>query len=46
MSPIQYIVVAYRLRNKLAPQLLTVLALGVILTYHAMTSPQLSWLLD
>jgi len=45
MSPIQYIVVAYRLRNKLAPQLLTVLALGVVLTYHAMTSPKLGWLL-
>ncbi|AQH05286.1 hypothetical protein A9R05_40345 (plasmid) [Burkholderia sp. KK1] len=46
MSPIQYIVAAYRLRNKLAPQLFTLLALGAILTYHAMTSPQLSWLLD
>ena len=46
MSPIQYIVAAYRLRNKLAPQLFTLLALGVILMYHAMTSPQLSWLLD
>jgi hypothetical protein len=46
MSPIQYIVAAYRLRSKLAPQLFTLLALGVILMYHAMTSPQLSWLLD
>ena len=46
MSPIQYIVAAYRLRNKLAAPPFTLLALGVILMYHAMTSPQLSWLLD
>ncbi|BCQ30406.1 hypothetical protein NK8_85970 (plasmid) [Caballeronia sp. NK8] len=45
MSPIQYIVAAYRLRAKLAPQIATVIALGAILTYHALTSPQLSWLL-
>ncbi len=45
MSPIQYIVAAYRLRAKLAPQIATVIALGAILTYHALTSPQMSWLL-
>jgi hypothetical protein len=45
MSPIQYIVAAYRLRAKLAPQIATVVALGGILTYHALTSPQLDWLL-
>ncbi|MFM0418729.1 hypothetical protein [Paraburkholderia aromaticivorans] len=44
MSPIEYIRAAYRHRHDLAPQLLTVLALGVILTYHAMTSPLLNWL--
>lgn len=45
MSPIQYIVAAYRFRAKLAPQIATVVALGAILTYHALTSPQLNWLL-
>jgi len=44
MSPIEYIRAAYRHRNDLVPQLLTVLALGVILTYHALTSPMLNWL--
>ena len=46
MSPIEYIRAAYRLRGELAPQLFTVLALAAILTYHAMTSPMLNWLLD
>jgi hypothetical protein len=46
MSPIEYVRAAYRLRAQLAPQILTVLALGVILTYHAMTSPMLNWLLN
>ncbi|SAK57592.1 hypothetical protein AWB76_02477 [Caballeronia temeraria] len=46
MSPVEYIRAAYRLRAQLAPQIFTVLALGVILTYHAMTSPMLSWLLN
>ena len=32
MSPIEYIRAAYRHREKLVPQLLTVLAPGVILT--------------
>jgi hypothetical protein len=46
MSPIQYIRTAYRLRAQLAPQLLTVLALAANLSYHAMTSPMLDWLLN
>ncbi|SAL07117.1 hypothetical protein AWB81_07916 [Caballeronia arationis] len=45
MSPIQYIAAAYRFRRKLAPQITTVLALAAILTYHAVTSRQLDWLL-
>ncbi|MFM0415684.1 MULTISPECIES: hypothetical protein [Paraburkholderia] len=44
MSPVEYIRAAYRHREKLVPQLLTVLALGVIFTYHALTSPSLEWL--
>jgi hypothetical protein len=46
MSPIGYIRAAYRLRAQLAPQIFTVLALGAILTYHAMTDPMLEWLLN
>jgi hypothetical protein len=45
MSPFEYLCAAYRRRQELAPQLLTLLALGVILTYHAMTSPILDWIL-
>ena len=45
MSPIEYIRAAYRHRHDLVPQLLTVLAMGVILTYHALTSPMLNWLI-
>jgi hypothetical protein len=45
MSPVDYIRAAYRLRAKLAPQIATVSALAVILTYHALTSPSLNWLL-
>ncbi|WP_161553662.1 hypothetical protein [Paraburkholderia caledonica] len=41
MSPVEYVRAAYRHREKLVPQLLTVLALGVIFTYHALTSPAL-----
>ena len=44
MSPFEYLRAAYRHRHELAPQLLTLLALGVILTYHAMTSPILDWI--
>jgi hypothetical protein len=44
MSPVEYIRAACRHREKLVPQLLTVLALGVIFTYHALTSPVLEWL--
>jgi hypothetical protein len=44
MSPVEYVRAAYRHREKLVPQLLTVLALGVIFTYHALTSPALEWL--
>ncbi|WP_157763702.1 hypothetical protein [Paraburkholderia aromaticivorans] len=39
MSPIEYIRAAYRHRHDLVPQLLAVLAMGAILTYHALTSP-------
>jgi hypothetical protein len=45
MSPIEYIRAAYCHRNELVPQLLTVLALGVIFTYHALTSPALTWII-
>ncbi|WP_157056250.1 hypothetical protein [Candidatus Burkholderia verschuerenii] len=46
MSPIEYIRAAHRLRARLAPQIFIVKALGAILTYHAMTSPMLNWLLN
>ncbi|TCK32510.1 hypothetical protein B0G84_8316 [Paraburkholderia sp. BL8N3] len=46
MSLMEYIRAAYRLRATLAPEIFTVLALGAILTYHAMTSPMLDWLLN
>lgn len=46
MSPIEYIRTAYRLRTKLVPQLATVFALAIILTYHALTNQQLGWLLN
>lgn len=45
MSPLEYIRAAYRHREKLMPQLLTLLAISVIITYHALTSPLLMWLL-
>jgi hypothetical protein len=44
MSPVEYIRAAYHHREKLMPQLLTALALAVIFTYHALTSPVLTWL--
>jgi hypothetical protein len=44
MSPVDYIRAAYRHREKLKPQLLTLLAISVIITYHALTSPLLKWL--
>lgn len=37
MSPFEYVCTAYRLRRKLALQLLALLALAVIVTYHIMT---------
>jgi hypothetical protein len=46
MSPVDYIRAAYRLRAKLAPQIATAFALAVVLTYHALTSPSLNWLLN
>jgi hypothetical protein len=46
MSHIEYIRAAYRLRAQLAPQIFTALALGAILTYHAMKDPMLDWLLN
>ncbi|MFM0051604.1 MULTISPECIES: hypothetical protein [Caballeronia] len=46
MSPIEYLRAAYRLRSKLAPQIAVVVALAAILTYHAMTSRSLDWLLN
>ncbi len=46
MSPIDYLCAAYRLGAKLAPQIAVVLALAAILTYHAMTSRSLDWLLN
>ncbi|WP_244807527.1 hypothetical protein [Caballeronia zhejiangensis] len=46
MSPIDYLCAAYRLRAKLAPQIAVVLALAAILTYYAMTSRSLDWLLN
>lgn len=45
MSPIEYIRAAYRLRKKLPLQIFTLIALGLILSYHAMTSPILGWIL-
>jgi hypothetical protein len=44
MSPVEYIRAAYRRREKLMPHLLTLLAISVILTYHALTSPMLNWI--
>ncbi len=46
MSPIEYIRAAYRLRNNLWFEIFTLIALGLILSYHAMTSPIFSWLLS
>ncbi|SAK73659.1 hypothetical protein AWB80_04140 [Caballeronia pedi] len=45
MSPVEYLSAAYRLRAKLVPQIATGLALAVILTYYALTSPSLDLLL-
>jgi hypothetical protein len=45
MTPIEYIRAAYRLRNKLLLEIFTLIALGLILSYHAMTSPIFSSLL-
>ncbi len=45
MSPTEYIRAAYRLRSELALEIFTLIALGLILSYHAMTSPIFSWLL-
>jgi hypothetical protein len=46
MSPIEYIRAAYRLRHELVLEIFTLIALGFILSYHAMTSPIFSWLLS
>lgn len=45
MSPFEYVCAAYRHRHSLAPQLFTLFALGIILSYHAMTSPILDWII-
>jgi len=39
MSPFEYIRAAYRLRKELSLEIFTLIALGLILSYHAMTSP-------
>ncbi|CAD6559240.1 hypothetical protein ACFQ3P_33130 [Paraburkholderia sabiae] len=44
MSPIDYIRAAFRHRTELMPEIATVFALGIIFTYHALTSPALDWL--
>lgn len=46
MSPVEYIRAAYRLRAKLVPQIATCFALAIVLTYHALTSQSLNWLLQ
>jgi hypothetical protein len=46
MSPIEYIRAAYRLRKELSLEIFTLIALGLILSYHAMTSPILGWILQ
>ncbi len=46
MSPIEYIRAAYRLRNNLWLEIFTLIALGLILSYHAMTSLIFGWLLS
>jgi hypothetical protein len=45
MSPIEYIRAAYRLRKELTLEIFTLIALGLILSYHAMTSPIFGWIL-
>ncbi|WP_345817759.1 hypothetical protein AAGS40_29530 (plasmid) [Paraburkholderia sp. PREW-6R] len=45
MSPVDYIRAAYRHREKVWPQLLALLALAIIFTYHSLASPALAWLL-
>jgi len=44
MSPIEFIRAAYRLRKELPLEIFTLIALGLILSYHAMTSPMLDWM--
>ena len=44
MSPIEYIRAAYRHRAQLKLELASIAVLGLILSYHAMTSPLLDWL--
>jgi hypothetical protein len=45
MSPFEYVRAAYRLRRKLALELLVLLALAVIVTYHIMTGSVLDCVL-
>lgn len=46
MTPIEYIRAAYRLRKQLSLEIFTLAALGLILSYHAMTSSILGWFLQ
>jgi hypothetical protein len=45
MSPFEYLHAAYRLRRKLALELITLLTLTVIVTYHIMTGSVLDCVL-
>ncbi|AMM14709.1 hypothetical protein AX768_11990 [Burkholderia sp. PAMC 28687] len=44
MSPIEYHHAAYRLRKDLSLEILTLTALNLILSYHAMTSTKPDWM--
>jgi len=44
MTPIEYVRAAYRYRALLKFELTAAVLLGLIMTYHAMTSPLLNWL--
>jgi hypothetical protein len=44
MTPIEYIRAAYQYRAELKVELTAAALLGLIISYHAMTSPLLNWL--
>jgi hypothetical protein len=45
MSPIEFFLAIYRYRGELIPQIAILFALGIIISFHAMTNPLFDWLL-